>query len=214
MKKNIFVSIIIPVYNGSNYLSEAIESALAQSYSHIEIIIVNDGSDDEGKTEAIARSFGDKIKYFYKKNGGVSSALNFGIAHMSGDYFSWLSHDDLYAPNKIERQVAAIETDRDIILCSGLLMDAQKNIIRHKTKLLSGRYSGRELFQKTIDGYNLNGLGFLIPKTILDEVGGFNVNMKYIQDFDCWLRIMQLREDIRFICLPQNWYTAGFIKIR
>ena len=62
------VSIIIPVYNWSNYLSEAIESALAQIYNNIEIIVINDGSSDNWATEKIALSFGDKINYIYKKN--------------------------------------------------------------------------------------------------------------------------------------------------
>ena len=89
------VSIIIPVYNGANYVSEAIDSALAQTYKNIEIIVVNDGSSDDGATEKIAKSYGDRIRYFAKENGGVSSALNFGIRQMTGEWFSWLSHDDL-----------------------------------------------------------------------------------------------------------------------
>ena len=86
------VSIIIPVYNGSNYLQEAIDSALAQTYPNCEILVINDGSCDEGKTEAIALSYGDRIRYFKKENGGVASALNMGIRQMTGEYFSWLSH--------------------------------------------------------------------------------------------------------------------------
>ena len=72
--ENILVSIVIPVYNGANYLSEAIDSALAQTYKNIEIIVVNDGSKDDGATEKVALSYGDKIRYFHKENGGVSSA--------------------------------------------------------------------------------------------------------------------------------------------
>ncbi len=88
------VSIIIPVYNGEKYVSLAIESALRQTYSNLEIIVVNDGSTD--KTDKICRSYGNKIRYIKKENGGVSTALNVGIDNMTGEYFSWLSHDDLY----------------------------------------------------------------------------------------------------------------------
>lgn len=102
------VSIIIPVYNGSNYLAEAIESALAQTYRPLEIIVVNDGSRDDGASERVAKSYGDKIRYFPKNNGGVSSALNVGIKNMQGEWFSWLSHDDLYYPDKIKRQIQEI----------------------------------------------------------------------------------------------------------
>ena len=76
------VSIVIPVYNGANYLKESIDSALNQSYPHIEVIVVNDGSRDEGATEAVALSYGDRIRYFSKANGGCGSALNFGIKQM------------------------------------------------------------------------------------------------------------------------------------
>ena len=99
------VSIIIPVYNGSNFLSEAINSALSQTYQNIEIIVINDGSCDNGATEKIALSYGDKIKYISKENGGVSSALNTGIKAASGEWISWLSHDDIYSPDKIEEQI-------------------------------------------------------------------------------------------------------------
>ena len=90
------VSIIIPVFNGSNYLQEAIDSALAQTYKNIEVIVVNDGSDDHGATENVAQKYEDRIRYFSKENGGVASALNWGIKNMTGEYFSWLSHDDIY----------------------------------------------------------------------------------------------------------------------
>ena len=80
------VSIIIPVYNGAKYMREAIDSALAQTYPHVEVIVVNDGSTDNGATAEIARSYGDRIRFFEKENGGVSSALNVGIRHITEGY--------------------------------------------------------------------------------------------------------------------------------
>ena len=94
MSHNPLVSIVIPVYNGSNFMREAIDSALAQTYPNIEILVVNDGSTDN--TREIALSYGDKIRYFEKENGGVATALNLAIHEMKGEYFSWLSHDDWY----------------------------------------------------------------------------------------------------------------------
>jgi len=108
MPNNSLVSIVIPVYNGSDYLSSAIESALNQTYPKCEIIVVNDGSDDNGLTEKIARSYGKKIKYAEQENGGVACALNHGIRIINGDYFAWLSHDDVFLPEKTEAQLNAI----------------------------------------------------------------------------------------------------------
>ena len=99
------VSIIIPAYNASNYLKEAIESALNQTYKNVEIIVVNDGSNDGGQTRAVAEEYKEKIAYYEKENGGSSSALNYGIKKMNGEWFSWLSHDDVYYPDKIQKQI-------------------------------------------------------------------------------------------------------------
>ena len=104
---NPLVSIVIPVYNGSNYLAQAIDSALGQTYPNCEVLVVNDGSDDGGATAELALGYGEKIRYFEKENGGVATALNLGIRQMRGEYFAWLSHDDLYKPEKIELQVKA-----------------------------------------------------------------------------------------------------------
>ena len=119
LNSNSLVSIIIPVYNGSNYLKEAIESALGQTYKNIEILVINDGSNDKGLTHNLAISFGDKIKYYKKENGGVASALNFGIVKMKGEYFSWLSHDDIYKPEKTELQIAFLNKNKDIKIVGG-----------------------------------------------------------------------------------------------
>ena len=202
MNRNPLVSIIIPVYNGANYLALAIDSALAQTYKNIEIVVINDGSPDNGETEKIALSYGSKIRYIYKSNGGVSSALNTGIKEMKGEYFSWLSHDDLYEPNKIEKQISLIQTENDIIICSGSQVDPNRNPIPLHIRTLDGVFTGMELFTKRITGlyeYGLNGLGFLIPKHVFDKVGYFDETMRYIQDYDMWLRIMMV-DKYRFIC--------------
>lgn len=195
---NPMVSIIIPVYNGANYLAEAIDSALAQTYKNIEIIVVNDGSTDDGATERVALSYGDKIRYFHKVNGGVSSALNLGICEMRGEYFSWLSHDDMYAPEKVETQVKLIETDKDIVLCSGGLVDENANPIFCHRRTLDMVLTGTELFEQVLKQYGLNGLGFLVPKHVFDKAGLFDESMRYLQDLDMWLRMMWY--DYRFIC--------------
>ena len=195
------VTIVIPVYNGSNYLAEAIDSALNQTYNNIEVLVINDGSKDNGATDIVALSYGNKIRYITKENGGVSSALNLGIREMRGDYFSWLSHDDLYKPQKIEKEVAALQSKNDIVICSGSLMDADGKPMKHYTRTMNCTKNGRELFKEFLHGYVLNGLGFLIPRRVFDKVGLFDENMRYLQDLDFWLRMMWF--DYKFICLDE-----------
>lgn len=199
-KENPLVSIVIPVYNGSNYLKQAIESALRQTYSNIEIIVINDGSNDNGETEKIARAFGDKIKYYYKSNGGVSSALNFALKKMNGTYFSWLSHDDLYHPEKIEKQISkalSIADSKAIISCNTQLINSNGDIFRAESKLKETFIPNNILFAY-LHKKNLDGCALLIKKDLLIQIKGFNEEYKYIQDFDAWVRLSFLGVNVYF----------------
>ena len=142
---NPLVTIVIPVYNGANYLNESISSALEQTYKNIEIIVVNDGSTDDGETEKIALSYGDKIKYLSKPNGGVSSALNLCIENMKGEWLSWLSHDDLYYPTKVEEEVnyvgKLLEKNPDLNLDKVVVRCAAESIDIHGKTILKYNYS-------------------------------------------------------------------------
>ncbi len=183
------VSIVIPVYNGSNYLREAVDSALAQSYGNVEIIVVNDGSRDAGATEAVARSYGDRIRYVGKENGGVATALNAGIAAMTGDYFSWLSHDDAYPPDKIERQVAFLagRDDREVVVYGDYaLMDADGRL--YHTVRLPSRPSAAMPYHLFIE-QPLHGCTLLVPKSAFDAVGLFPEHLRTTQDYDLWVRM-------------------------
>lgn len=190
------VSIIIPVYNGANYLREAIDSALAQTYHNIEIIVVNDGSDDEGATERIALSYGDRIRYFAVENGGVSSALNFGIAQMTGEWFSWLSHDDLYLPERIQLAVEKVTmargvVDKFIVLNKAVLIGSDgKKINRPLRRIGKNVLSPLESYRKLAARNNINGCAVLVPKKAFTEAGLFCPEYRYIQDTDLWIRLI------------------------
>lgn len=124
------VSIVIPVYNGSNYLSEAIDCCLNQTYPHVEVIVVNDGSNDGGKSREIAISYGSKISYYEKENGGVSSALNLGIEKMKGQYFSWLSHDDKLGTEYVSTQISCINANKsEAAVCRVAVIDDDSNLV-------------------------------------------------------------------------------------
>lgn len=188
--KNPKVSIIIPVYNGSNYLKDAIDSALAQTYNNLEIIVVNDGSNDDGKTKAIAESYGKKIVYLEKENGGASSALNLGIKKMTGEYFSWLSHDDMYYPDKIEKQVEKIkEYDEKTILFSNYdYINPQGEKI--KSVYLNHKYLTEKPDYAVLKS-NIGGITLLIPKEAFIECGEFDLSMRCTQDYDMWFKMLK-----------------------
>lgn len=183
------VSIIIPVYNGANYLDESIKSALAQTYQNLEVIVVNDGSTDMGATEKIAQSFGDKIKYFHKENGGVASALNFGIQKMTGSYLSWLSHDDLYEKTKIEDQVrmAVTHGGNTVIACNARVLF--ESGIKKPGPINKNVFKYFDIFLAISADVGLNGCSLLIPKKAFLDSGGFNSALPVTQDYDLWFRL-------------------------
>ncbi len=204
------VSIVIPAYNASNYLAKAIDSALAQTYDNIEIIVVNDGSKDDGATRAVALSYGDKIRYIEKQNGGSSSALNEGIKNMKGEWFSWLSHDDLYYPEKIEKQLEYLsslnlsgeEKHKHFFFCSCDLINGEgayiKKISKAEGEAMAQKVAsleGNEYLIAEPTKYNFYGCGCLIHKKVFEEIGLFDENLRLLNDIDMWYRI----------------YSAGYI---
>lgn len=201
MNNNPLVSIVIPVYNGENYLKEAIDSALSQTYKNIEVLVVDDGSIDS--TPNIALSYGNRIRYFRKENGGVSSALNLGIQHMKGDYFSWLSHDDKYFPNKIMCQIDSLNcfnAENAVVFSNVVQINKSGEIIKKRKKNKYLKYArvnkwDESLFALMKSG-SYNGCALLIPKTALEEAKGFDESLRYCQDFLMWAQVLMNKHPI------------------
>jgi glycosyltransferase involved in cell wall biosynthesis len=193
-KFNPLVSIIIPVFNGANYLEGAIQSALGQAYQNIEILVINDGSTDDGATERIAQKFGDQIRYFHQANGGCAAALNCGIAHMRGEYFSWLSHDDLYLPEKIAEQIGLLDqlvNKSTIIFSAYEYIDEKDNHIAfvNPHEILPSKQLTNPLMP-LLRGL-INGCALLIPKKLFDEIGTFDVAKRTTQDYALWFDFLR-----------------------
>lgn len=198
------VSIVIPAYKAANYLAEAIDSALAQTYKNIEIIVVNDGSPDDGATREVALSYGDKIKYYEKENGGCASALNYGIGVMTGDYFSWLSHDDLYLPEKIEsllKMADEIGCDKDttVLGCNDLIQSPSGQRSKSLYDNTAGLLSPEKAFGENLNVKTMNGCGLLIPKKVLADVGDLRTDYKHLLDRELWMRISVAGYNYAFI---------------
>jgi glycosyltransferase involved in cell wall biosynthesis len=182
MNYNPLVSIVIPVYNGSDFLKEAIDSALAQTYHNLEVIVINDGSKDTEETERIALSYGEKIRYYYKENGGVASALNFGVTKMKGEYFSWLSHDDYYHPDKINDQVCFLNKFSDkphVVFCNTNIINEKRELISEtQSNLETDNISGAKYFFRIW----IYACALLVNKNCFEKIGGFNEKNRTVQD--------------------------------
>lgn len=165
-------------------MREAIDSAVNQTYKNIEVIIINDGSNDGGKTRDIALSYGSKIRYFEKKNGGVSTALNLGIKKMTGEYFCWLSHDDLFSPNRIEEDIKFFDRKKIEISYSSL------SSINEKGKVIEEKNITLDIVAKPHDALKLGGVhmcSMTIHKSCFDKAGLFNESNYTMQDVEMTL---------------------------
>lgn len=148
------VSIIIPTYNGVNYLENALQSALSQTYSNTEIIVINDGSTDQ--TQSIINKYKNKIISYYQPNKGLGASRNQGVILARGDYISFLDCDDLWVKNKLSLQMIEIEKSFLDPAIFGFveqfhcptLSDNEKNKLSISNDILPGIHAGTLLLSK------------------------------------------------------------------
>ncbi|MEB3277324.1 MAG: glycosyltransferase [Lyngbya sp.] len=207
------VSLIIPTYNGETFLTEALNSAISQTYPHLEIILSDDGSTD--KTLEIAQTFQQKTAIPFHiiphRNYGLVENLNFSISQANGKYIKFLFQDDLLEPHCIETMVHLAEQDPEIGLVFSprrvfIAADSQSNSLcqaalnggknlHQKWSNLKPIQSGQELLSdpNCLKG-QLNKIGepttVLIPKAVFEKIGGFDANLHQLLDGDLWFRIM------------------------
>ena len=188
------VTTAIPVYNGANFLGQAIESALGQTYGNMEVIVVNDGSTDGGATDAVARSYGGRIRYIVQENQGVGGAMNTAVAHMTGDVFTWLSHDDIHLPEKTASQIDYHRRlgKKDAILFSDFYLINEQGEIWHETQLPFEQYLKTPMLPLHTGA--INGCTLFMPAHILREFGPFDASLRHVQDYDLWNKILSRHE--------------------
>lgn len=203
MLDNPLVTIVLPVYNGENYVKCALDSLLSQSYTYFEVLVIDDGSIDTDYLPNLISTLNDsRIIYHRKNNGGVSSAINHAIREMKGQYLAWLSHDDLFSENKLEIQITHMLEAKsdDLILFSGYDLIDDKG--RH---LSSVDFSKEILLCQRLGGLErglINGCTIFISKSTLDEVGQFNESLRYTQDYDYWLRCLKVGKNFEYVPQP------------
>lgn len=194
---NPLVTVIIPAYNHEAYVADCIESVCNQTYKNIQLIIIDDGSTDNTKQEiekTLARKKKDAL-FISKKNEGLIKTLNFGITLARGKYFSSLASDDLWLPNKIEKQVELMEnnpTTGFIFSDAYFCYDMQKTDVkysRYKPGILKFK-SGIpiSLYNKLLVENLIISTTVLIKMEALQAIGCFDSTLTY-EDYDMWLRL-------------------------
>jgi teichuronic acid biosynthesis glycosyltransferase TuaG len=178
------VSIIIPFYN-CPYVDQAIKSALNQTYQNIEVIVVDDGSTQY--VEKI-KPFINRIKYLKKANGGTASALNYGLKHATGQYFAWLSSDDMFVNTKIERQLAFMKSTGALISYTAFTsIDANNKMIN---QVRSIKMTRKKFMRQLLKGCPINGCTVIVDINLIKRAGFFDESFKYAQDYEMWCRLI------------------------
>jgi glycosyltransferase involved in cell wall biosynthesis len=199
MNSSPLVSVIIPCYKQAQYLPEAIDSVLAQTYPHVEVIVVNDGSPDD--TEAVAQGYGERIRYVARPNGGISAARNSGIAVARGAYLKFLDSDDYLHPEQIARQMEALAGRDDAVSFTAcrLFRDGQPE--QYQDHLPQAKALLPELFTGMDWG---SILCYLFPRKLVDAVGGFAEGVHHAEDWYFAVRVgmhdPELKLDPRIGC--------------
>jgi len=186
------VSVIMPCYRQGHLLGRALRSVLDQEHPGVEVLVVNDGSDDD--TEEVAASFGDRIRYLRLPNGGPSPARNAGLAESRGRYVIFLDADDLLAPGAIAALHGAV-AGRDDRLGVGAWKHFSEESEIPSVEPLRPVVKGSPL--STILSRNIAPLhAFITPSAALRAIGGFTTTLRGCEDWDCWARLIVRGADV------------------
>src|SRR5437867_8012813 len=185
------VSVVIPVYNGEQYLADAIKSVLDQTYRDFEVIVVDDGSTDG--SAAVVKRYGETIRYIHQSNGGVCKSRNTGIAVAQGDYLAFLDQDDLWLPGKLAVQVAYLDSHPEVgaVYC--------QCEVKGKGWLRSSLYYAEPVKDDVLgimSGTCLLMTASMIRKEVLRKIGGFDEALigAGAEDIDLTLRLSQVAQ--------------------
>ena len=179
------ISVIIPTFNRAHLLPRALDSILSQSCIPNEIIVVDDGSNDD--TSVLMTSVYPEIVFIQQSNTGVSSARNVGIKRASGDWIAFLDSDDEWLPEKLKTQMNALYKNPEIKICH-----TNEIWIRNGTRVNPKKKHekfGGWIFQKCLPLCCISPSSVIIHKSVFKEIGLFDDSLPACEDYDLWLRI-------------------------
>lgn len=185
MKKNPLVSVIIPTYNRAWTLAKAIDSVLAQDYKNLELIVVDDGSNDN--TSNLIDRYDGRLKLIRQANAGVSSARNRGIAEAGGDFLAFLDSDDTWLPQKLNRQMGFFIRWPKTLICQ-----TQEIWIRNNVRVNPRKYHKKPsgmIFEPSLDLCLVSPSAVMMKKELFKEIGCFDESLPACEDYDLWLRV-------------------------
>ncbi len=197
------VSVIIPTYNRSEYISETIDSVVAQTYKDFEIIVVDDGSTDN--TKEVLAKYGSKIKVIDQVNSERAIARNNGVQNSSGEYIAFLDSDDLWLEDKLEKQVKILDEMKDVVLVYGqsLRIDEKSSDIKAAKRQKEG-YSG-DAFEKLLIRNIITSPTPVLRKKDFEKIDGFQTKYIPYEDWEFWIR-MSLLGKFYYISEPLSRY--------
>jgi len=185
------ISVIIPVYNVAGFVRGAVDSALAQTFRDIQVIVVDDGSTD-GSAETLADLDDPRLQVIRECHGGSAAARNAGLRLASGELVAFLDADDRWAPRNLERQSAFLEShpEVDMTFVHSLVVDEEGRSLGFKCSSRAGAVSLSQLLRSNEIG---NGSCLLVRREALDQAGWFDPKLAACVDIDVWMRVASLR---------------------
>ena len=186
------VTCVVPVYDGERFLAEALDSALAQDYEPMEIVVVDDGSTDG--TPDVAAGYGDRIRYLRQENAGPSAARNRGLEASRGEFVSFLDADDLWVPGKTTLQVETLRERPGLDWCVGHVQNFWMEELAEEER----QFEGRRFSEERLPGYSLDTL--LARRSAFEVIGGLDPDLRTGEDNDWFLRARD--SDLSHLLLP------------
>jgi len=190
------VSVIVPVYNREGYIAQALQSILSQSFSDVEIIVVDDGSTDS--TVEAVRSFGEGIRLFRQENRGPGAARNRGIREAKGDFIAFLDSDDLWDSEKLEKQVRILKKRPEVGLVYTDLQEIDQNGLFLQKVACSDRTG--PIVTEFLGGHTPRPSATMVRRKLLEEIGGFDEELRYLEEVFLWILLIERTE---FACIPE-----------